>query len=504
MALKFILIKAGIGYDITDTVQKVTWSGRKNSPARNVRLVILDDPDLGEENRTGIDVAEGHHLIMQEDSDELFRGIIMSQERNQNRELTITAYDNAIYLTANKGSFKYSKKTATQIFLDVCKRFGISRGQVAQTTYKIPSLVDVNTTIYDILINALSKTYIATGERYYILSKKGQLNLLRRREQVTKLVLETGSEGSQYGNITAYSYRKSITETKTRLKLISESGKTMAQWADRDLEKKIGMMEDVQSPDDSLPKKKLKTQVITMLNELKKPSQSLSVTALGISSIISGTAVYISIPEIGVGRTYYVDSDSHDWDGDYHTMKLTLNYAAELEQINDDGNVEVTNADDSSAVKAAQQAIKDAAKALKEKKAVEKIIVTAGKKAERAANTAESALKAARRAYAAYEKAVANAAKAKTAAKAASYMKSADKQLVNAAKQAQKVIDQEKIAQTEYEKSKVALADAKALYNAAQSDLTSTAEFAVQQADSSARRASEYAEEAKQYLQGGA
>lgn len=503
MALKFILIKAGTGYDITDTVIKVNWSGRKNSPARSVKLTILDDPDIGEENRTGIDVAEGHHLIMQEDGEELFRGIIMTQDRTQNRELSVTAYDNAIYLSANKGSFKYSKKTATQIFLDVCKRYGISRGQVAQTTYKIPSLVDVNTTIYDILINALSKTYIATGERYYIISKKGQLHLLRRREQISKLVLETGSEGSQYGNLTAYSYRKSISNTKTRLKIISENGKTMAQWADRNLEKKIGMMEDVQRPDDSLKKKKLKTQVIVMLDELKKPEQTLSVTAFGISSIISGAAVYISISEIGVGRTFYVDADSHDWDGEYHTMKLTLNYASDLEQINEGGEIEVTSADDSSAVKAAQQEIKDAAKALKEKKAVEKIIVTAGKKAERAANLAETALKAAKRAYAAYEKAMANAAKAKTPARAASFTKSADKQLANAAKQAQKVIDQEKIAQAEYEKSKVALSDAQALYHASQSDLASTAEFAVQQADSSARRASEYAEEAKQYLQGG-
>ena len=98
---------------------------------------------------------------------------------------------------------------------------------------------------------------------------------------------------------------------------------------------------------------------------------------------------------------------------------------------------------------------------------------------------------------------MANAAKAKTPARAASFTKSADKQLANAAKQAQKVIDQEKIAQAEYEKSKVALSDAQALYHASQSDLASTAEFAVQQADSSARRASEYAEEAKQYLQGG-
>ena len=158
MALKFILIKNETGYDISDVVQKCEWAGRKNSPTRTLKLTILDDPELGENNRTGIDVYEGNHLIFLEDGNELFRGIIMVQVRDQERNLEITAYDNGIYLANNKGSFSYRKKTATAIFMDVCKRYGISRGEAAQTTYKIPELVDVNTTIYDILTNALSKT----------------------------------------------------------------------------------------------------------------------------------------------------------------------------------------------------------------------------------------------------------------------------------------------------------------------------------------------------------
>lgn len=472
MALKFIMIKDKTGYDISDVVQKATWAGRKNSPARSLQLTILDDPELGEENRTGTDVCEGQHLIMLEDGEELFRGIIMQQTRGENRNLNVIAYDNAIYLANNKGSFNYKKKTATQIFLDVCKRFGISRGEVAQTTYKIPKLVNVNTTIFDILTNALSKTYTANGERYYILSQKGQLNLIRRKELLSKFVLETGEEGSPYGNLTRYSYSKSIMNTKTRLRLISQNGKTTVQWSDRDLEEKIGMMQDVQVPDDSLKKKKLKTQVIIMLNELKQPSESLNITAFGISSVISGTAVYISIPEIGIGRTFYVDSDSHTWDGDYHTMDLTLNFATDIEQINDKGETETDKSSDSSATKAAQQMIKDAAAALKQKKAAEKKVTQAGKKAEKAADAAEKVLKSAQKA------------------------KKADK----AAKYAQTAITWADMAKAEYEKAKTAFADAKSLLAASQSNITTTAEFAIQQADSASRRAAAAAEAATQYL----
>ncbi len=472
MALTFILIKEKVGYDISDIVQKVTWSGRKNSPARTLQLVLIDDPALGAASRADIDVYSGNHLIFEEDGAELFRGIIMRQVQTQDHTLTITAYDNAIYLSNNRGSFSYKKKTLTEIFLDVCKKYGISRGETASVQYKIPVLSDINVTIYDTLCNALSQTYKATGERFYIISKRGQLHLIRRKEQITKLVLETGAEGSDYGNLTQYSYSKDISKTRTRLKLVSKEGKAIVQWSDAGLEEKIGMMQDVQTPDDTLPKSKLKTMVITMLDEMKKPAESLNVTALGISNVYSGIAIYISIPDINIGRTFYVDSDTHTWDGNYHTMKLTLNFAKDLESINEAGESETDNSAESSALKAAKQAIKDAAAALKKKKAAESKVIKAGKKAEKAADAAEKAFK--------------NAGKAKKADKVVEYAK--------------KVLTQAAKAQAEYEKAKVALAEAKALMNLAQSAITTKADFAVKQAEASVRRASEAAAQAAKYL----
>lgn len=487
MALKFILVKKKIGYDISDLVQRTMWSGRKNSPARSLQLVLLDDPAQGNSSRADIDVYEGNHLIFFEDTKELFRGIIMKQLQSSDHTLTIIAYDNAIYLSNNRDSFSYKKKTLTDVFLDICKRYGISRGETAMVKYKIQVLADVNVTIFDIMCNALSQTYKGTGERFYMISKQGQLHLLRRKEQITKLILETGEEESDYGNITQYSYSKDISNTRTRLKLISENGKVIAKWSDMDLEEKIGMMQDVQVPDDSLSKSKLKKLVITMLDELKKPAESLNITALGISSIYSGIAVYISIPEIGIGRTFYVDSDTHTWDGDFHTMKLTLNFAKDLESINDLGECETDISAGLSATAAAKRAIKDAAAALKAKKVAESKVIKAGAAAEKAANAAEKALKNA-------EKAAANAMKyAQNEKKAVSYTESA-------AKYAKTVSTQSAKTQRQNEKAKTALAEVKALMNLAQATITTNADFAAHQAENSAKRAIEAEDAAKQYL----
>ena len=472
MALQFILIKEKIGYDISDIVQKVSWSGRKNSPARTLQLTLLDDISLGNENRANVDVYKGNHIIFLEDNKELFRGIIMKQTQSQDQTLNIIAYDNAIYLSNNKGSFSYCKKTLTEVFMDVCKKYEINRGETASVLYKIPVISEINKTIYDVLCNAMSQTYKATGERYYIISRNGQLHLLRRREQLTKLVLETGSENSLYGNITQYNYSKSIEKTRTRLVLISKEGKAIASWSDFELEDRIGMMQDVQTPDDTLSKSSLKQIVKTMFDEIKLPSESLSITALGISSIYSGMAVYINIPNINIGRTFYVDSDTHTWDGDYHEMKLTLNFAKNLENINSKGETEVDKSTDSSAMKEAKQAVKDAASALKLKKKAESKVIKAGNAAEKAADSAEKSLK--------------NAEKAKKPEQAI--------------KHAKKVLSMATKALSEYEKSLVALAEAKSLMNMAQTKITTNADFAAHQAEAAVKRANEAAEKAEQYL----
>lgn len=486
MSLLFVLIKNKIAYDISGLVETVNWSGRKNSPARSLQLKLMDDPELGDANRTHIDVYKGHWLMMIEDGTELFRGIIMKQSVSENYKMTIIAYDNAIYMVTNKESFSYKKKTLTEVFLDVCNRFGLPRGMTASTTYKIPTLTDIGVTIYDILCNAMSQTYKNTGERYYVISKQGQIHLLRRKEQITKLVFETGDNNGN-GNITKYSYSKDISNTKTRLKLISQQGKTIAEWKDMNLEEILGIMQDVQKPDDSLAKSKLKQTAITMLNELKKPAESLTIDVFGVSTIYSGCAVYVSIPVLGISRTFYVDADTHTWDGGYHTMRLTLNYATDLESIGENGGVETDKSEDSSATVRAKQDIKDAAAALKAKKKAESMVVKAGAAADRFATAAEKNIKN-------MQKALANAEKySSNAKKVASYMKTVTKQAKTAVTNATKAI-------AKYEEAKTYLAEAKSLMNLAQAVITTNADYAARQAEIAAERARDCEEEAKPYI----
>ena len=313
--INLILYRDGKTYDISELVESIKWKGRKGSAARSVSISLLDCKGA----QSGIDVTKGHQLIFSYKGKELFRGMIMSQQQSESFKMPITAYDNGIYLSNNKDTFVYENKTVHDIFIDVCKRFGIKYSDVAKTSYKIPELTKSKTTAWDAILDAISQDFKATGTKYYVNSSKGVLSLIKRRENILQWVLETG------GNIMSYTYKKSIEDIKTRLKILSDEDKVYAVKKNTELEKKIGIFQDIEKKDDDLSEAKLQEHIKETLKEISTPEISLSVEALGIPDVISGVGVYVIIDELGIKRTFYVDEDTHTFKRGSHTMNLTLN-----------------------------------------------------------------------------------------------------------------------------------------------------------------------------------
>lgn len=321
--ISLIIFKGEQGYDVTQLVEKIQWKGRKGSAARSITATLVDD-DGYKHARSEIDVEQGHQCIFSYNGEELFRGIIMSQTQSNKKKLKFTAYDNGIYLSNNKDTFTYEGKTASDVFKDCCTRFGLPVGEVANCSYKIPELTKSKTTAFDAIADAMSLDFDATGIRHFVSSDKGKLSLLIRRENILQWVVEVGQ------NLVTYSYTRSIEDIKTRVKLISKEGTTIAEKINSDLEAKIGTFQEIDQPDESLTTAQINDLIASMLDEDSTPERTLDVEAIGIPEVISGIGVYIIIPEIDLSRTFYVDSDTHTFEDNKHTMSLKLNYANDL------------------------------------------------------------------------------------------------------------------------------------------------------------------------------
>lgn len=323
--IQLLVVKNKKTIDMTNLVQSVRWSGRKGSSARTITVTMIDD-DGYRHARSGIDVADGNQCVFLVDGKERFRGILMNQNQGDKKQLKFKAYDNGIYLANNKDTFVYKNKTADQVFSDVCSRFGIPTGEVAKCSYKIPELTKSKTTGQDAVLDALGLDYKATGTRHFISSDKGKLSLLQRKDQVISFVVD--GDANLYG----YSYTKSIESIKTRVKMISKEGTTIAEKSNSALEQKIGIFQEIQQPDESLTKAQVKDLVGSVLDTLDDPEETLTLNILGDPDVVSGKAILVKIPHLGISRAYYVDSDDHTFEDNMHTMSLTLTTAAEIKK----------------------------------------------------------------------------------------------------------------------------------------------------------------------------
>ena len=323
--IQLLVVKDKKTIDMTNLVKSVRWSGRKGSSARTITVAMIDD-DGYRHARSGIDVADGNQCVFLVDGKERFRGILMNQNQGDNKQLKFKAYDNGIYLANNKDTFVYKNKTADQVFSDVCSRFGIPTGEVAKCSYKIPEFTKSKTTGQDAVLDALSLDYKATGTRHFISSDKGKLSLLQRKDQVISFVVD--GDANLYG----YSYTKSIESIKTRVKMISKEGTTLAEKSNSSLEQKIGIFQEIQQPDESLTKAQVKDLVGSVLDTLDDPEETLTLNILGDPDVISVKASLVKIPQLDISRAYYVDSDDHTFEDNMHTMSLTLTTAAEIKK----------------------------------------------------------------------------------------------------------------------------------------------------------------------------
>ena len=322
--VKLIIRKDGVPYDMTKLVVSAKWRGRTGTPSRSLEVTLLDEA-MPLRPRAKTSPIKGQTITFLWRGKVLFRGMIMRQEQSSKGTMTITATDLGRYLSNNKDTFTYTDVTAGVVFKDVCERFKIPVGAIADTKHVIPELTAPSTTGWDVICDALEQTYKATGERFAVICVEGEeMQLLERRDSRLQWYVETKR------NVSSYTMTKSIENIKTRLKLLSSEGEVVAEAKDEDLEERLGLFQEVENADDEMTEAQLTEYVKSTLDVLRIPNDTLRVNVLGKTDVITGACVHVRIPEINVAAKYYVDEDSHTFEGNAHTMDLTLKLGNEM------------------------------------------------------------------------------------------------------------------------------------------------------------------------------
>ena len=302
-----------IYYPIVAEDIKLTWE-RKGTPGKLTFSVVKDDV---------ISFAEGNPVKLTIDGVDLFYGFVFKKSRSGTSPnvIEVTAYDQLRYFK-NKDTYVYSNKKANEVIRMIADDFNLKVGTLEDTGYVIGSRTEDNSTLFDIVQNALDETLQAKTKLYVLYDDVGKLTLKNIESMKLDLLIDADTIGD-------YSYTTSIDDqTYNQIKITFEnqdSGKREVFIAkDSANINKWGLLQYTDRVELSTSGAAKAEALLKLYNSL---TRTLSVSnALGDIRVRGGSSVIVKLGlgDINVQSYLMVESVTHNFTNGQHLMDLKL------------------------------------------------------------------------------------------------------------------------------------------------------------------------------------
>ena len=293
--------------------QGIVWdTERKGSPGKLTFTVIKDQ---------NINFTEGNPVRLVVDGVKVFYGFIFSKKRDKQQNISVTAYDQLRYLK-NKDTYVYTNKTASEFIKMVANDYNLNLGTIENTSYIIASRVEDNTTLIDMVQNALDLELTNKKTMYVLYDAFGKLTLkaLERMKLGVVIDEETGENFDYTSTIDSQTYNK--------IKLVYENEKTgkrevyIAQDSNN-----INNWGILQYYDTLQEGENGQAKVDALLSLYNAKTRNLKITnAFGHLQVRAGSmlVVNLNLGDIAVQNFMLVERCKHTFNESEHKMDLTL------------------------------------------------------------------------------------------------------------------------------------------------------------------------------------
>lgn len=308
-----LLVLNGEEVSIPLVEDSVVWKTERKGAPGELEFSILDDGN--------IKIEEGNAVSFKVDGEKVFYGFVFSLKRNKEKLISVTCFDQLRYLK-NKDTYVYKNKTAGELIKMIAEDFQMQCGDIEDTGYKIPSRVEENTTLFDMIQNALDLTVHNKQEMYVMYDDFGKIALKNLSSMVVEVLIdsETGEDFDYSSSIDSDTYNKiKLTfdneETGKREVYIAQDGENMNKW---------GVLQFF----DTLKKgENGKAKADALLSLYNQKNKTLSIkSAFGDVRVRAGSliAVKLSLGDMELNNLMLVEKCKHEFKKDEHFMDLDL------------------------------------------------------------------------------------------------------------------------------------------------------------------------------------
>lgn len=305
--------KDGTVWDISELVSNASWKTSRIGKPGSFDFTVIADDELV--------LYNGDVVRAKWDGVPIFYGYVFTIGSGQEEEISVKCYDQIRYLSSSE-TYILKNITAGAVIKRIADDFGLKWGHIADTKYKIPSLIE-DQKLIDTICKALDHTVVNTGIIYNFYDDFGALALRDAREMKVDLVI--GDESLLYG----YSFEKSIdSDTYNKIKLVRENketgGKDIYIAQDSANIAKWGQLQLLQKVEDDKNEAQIK-QLLDTLTQLKnRETKKLKLEALGNPSLRAGSYIAVAIEALGIDQYFLVDECTHSFSGEDYTISMEL------------------------------------------------------------------------------------------------------------------------------------------------------------------------------------
>lgn len=294
------------------------WSTERRSTPGKLTFKVLADKNS--------DFTEGCPVRMKCNGENVFFGFIFKQKRDKNGIITITAYDQLRYLK-NKDTRVYENKTASQLIKMIADDYRLQVGTLENTAYKIPSRVEENTSLFEMIENALDLTLTNTKQMFLLYDDFGKLTLkslasmyVGSPEAYFMIDESTGENFDYTSGIEDNTYNKiKLTydneDTGYREVYIAQDSSNINRWGILQYFETLQEGENGQAKADAL------------LSLYNKKTRNLKITkAFGDNRVRAGSMIIVNLDlgDVKVKNFMLVEKVKHTYKEKEHYMDLTL------------------------------------------------------------------------------------------------------------------------------------------------------------------------------------
>jgi hypothetical protein len=308
-----LLIQNGNAIYAPSVEEGITWSTeRKGSPGQLQFKVLADN---------ALNFNEGDAVRLRYNGRNVFYGFVFKKKRDKNNVITVTAYDQLRYLK-NKDTYVYENKTASQLIQMIAGDFNLQTGVLESTGYNIESRIEENTSLFDMIQNALDVTLENTKKLYVLYDDFGKITLRGLGSMKVNILIdaETAEDFDYESSIDGNTYNKvKLTydneDTGSREVYIAQDSNNMNQW---------GVLQyfDTLKKDEN---GKAKANALLYLYNSKTRTLSVK-NAFGDVSVRAGSLipVMLHLGDVTVNSYMLVEKCKHEFKDGVHLMTLTL------------------------------------------------------------------------------------------------------------------------------------------------------------------------------------